>query len=75
MTSLVANEGLIVCGLCNGTANVYSQVRYKDFAAILDLGTYVYFDVADVFQSGARLVQVLDCHSLGGQVQVSNNSG
>ena len=26
VTSLVANEGLIVCGLCNGTANVYSQV-------------------------------------------------
>ena len=30
--------------------------------------------VAGVFQNGARLVQVLDCQSLGGQVQVSNNS-
>ena len=29
VTSLVANEGLIVCGLCNGTANVYSQVQYQ----------------------------------------------
>ena len=102
VTSLVANEGLIVCGLCNGTANVYSQVilllllcrvefiarqacsmptataDHRDAMNILGVRlweTYIIFgdDDVGIFQGGSRLLQVLDCHSLGGQVQVRSN--
>ena len=41
MTSLVANEGLIICGLCNGTANVYAQVNLGN-AAMADRSVLVF---------------------------------
>ena len=43
VTSLVANEGLIVCGLCNGTANVYSQVRFPHVDSIKNGPTHPQF--------------------------------
>jgi hypothetical protein len=48
--SLVASEAIAVCGLHNGTANVYRQGE-------------------------ARLARVLDCHSLGGSVQLALGAG
>ena len=53
VTSLVANEGLIVCGLCNGTANVYSQVHYKDLIAMSDLENKIYSCFSEWCKAGA----------------------
>ena len=58
---------------CNSTANVYSQVIMIQWKySVSDYEKYIIVgdDDVGIFQGGKRLLQVLDCQSLGGQVQV-----
>ena len=65
MMPIVLQDNTVQCQVQQQIKVMQWMSGYEKFIIVSD-------DDVGIFQGGTRLVQVLDCQSLGGQVQVRN---